>query len=73
MLILTLADAHHKGKQGTHLQIYLNTSVLVYEYIVLQNPALNHYFCTILQLHNLPVDCVKELFKPSKDSASLLV
>jgi len=25
-----------------------------------------------LQLHNSPADCVRELFKPSKDAASLL-
>jgi len=25
------------------------------------------------QLQNMPVDCTRELFKPSKDSASLLV
>jgi len=26
-----------------------------------------------MQLHNLPVDCGKELFKPSKDLTSLLI
>jgi len=31
------------------------------------------YFHATLQLHNLLVDCARELFKPSKDSASLQV
>jgi len=48
-------------------------SAPVYEYIVLINPALSRYFRASLQLHNTPVDCARELFKPSKDSASLLV
>jgi len=30
-------------------------------------------FLPTLQLHNLSVDCARELFKPSKDLASLLV
>jgi len=34
---------------------------------------MNRYFRTAMQLHNLPVDCARELFKPSKDSASLQV
>ena len=46
---------------------------LVYEILILQNHALSHYFCTTLQLHNLPVDNARELFIPWKDSASLLV
>jgi len=29
------------------------------------------YFHTTLQPHNLPVDCARELFKLSKDTASL--
>jgi len=33
----------------------------------------NHCFCATLQIHNSPIDCAKELFKPSKDSASLRV
>jgi len=34
--------------------------------------VLLHYFHAILQLHNSPGDCAKELFKRSKDVASLL-
>jgi len=30
-----------------------------------------HYFPTTLQLNNLPVDCAGELFKCSKDLASI--
>jgi len=44
---------------------------LVYEIFILRNHALNHYFYTTLQLHNSPVDCARQLFKPSKDAASL--
>jgi len=36
----------------------------VYKYILLWNHALSHYFCATLQLHNLPVDCARELFNP---------
>jgi len=45
----------------------------VYEYTVLWNHALSHYFCTTLQLHNSPVNCAWELFKSLKALASLLV
>jgi len=51
----------------------LTPSVPVYENIVLKNPALSCYFCAILQLHSLPDDCARELFKCSKDLACLPV
>jgi len=34
---------------------------------------MNCYFHATLQLHNLSVDCARELFKPLKDVASLRV
>jgi len=34
---------------------------------------ISYYFHATLQLHNSPVNCVRELFKPSKYVASLLV
>jgi len=45
----------------------------VYKYIVHRNIALSHYFRTTLQLYNLPVNCARELPKPSKDLAGLPV
>jgi len=33
---------------------------------------MSHYFRSTLKLHNLPVDSIRELFKPSKDAASLV-
>jgi len=44
----------------------------VYEILILSNHALSHYFRATLQLHNLLVNCAKELFKPLKDLVSLL-
>jgi len=35
--------------------------------------CVRHYFCKGLQLYNSPADWARELFKPSTDSASLLV
>jgi len=32
---------------------------------------MSHYFHATVQLHNSPADCARELFKPSKDQASL--
>ena len=32
-----------------------------------------HFFCRILHQHNSPAACVRELFKPSKDAAYLVV
>jgi len=51
----------------------LNTFTAVSKYIVPKNHALSCYFHATLQLHNLTVNYSKELFKPSKDSASLRV
>jgi len=36
----------------------------MHTYIVLLNPALSSYVRATLQLHTLPVDCARELFKP---------
>jgi len=49
-----------------------SSSLLAYEQILLWNHTLSCTFCTTLHLHNSPVDCAGELFKPSKDTASLL-
>jgi len=51
----------------------LTRSLPVYECIILRKQASSRYFRTTLQLHNMPVDCAKELFTPAKDLASLLV
>jgi len=50
----------------------LTCSVLVYD-IRMSKYHIELYFHATLQLHNSPGDCAKELFKPSKDSASPLV
>jgi len=34
---------------------------------------MSHFFTITLQHHNSPIDCARELFKPSKGVASLLV
>ena len=54
-------------------QILLTRWEPVYEYIVLWNDALSYKLHATLQLHNSPADGARELFKPSKDSQSLLV
>jgi len=45
----------------------------VYEYIVPENQPKLSSLNVSLQLHNLPSDCAGELFKPSKDLASLRI
>jgi len=45
----------------------------VYEYIVPGNRPKPSSFCLPYQHHSSSVDCARELFKPSQDSASLLI
>ena len=44
-------------------------SAPVYKYIVHWNLTLSCCFCATLQPYNSPVDCARELLKPSKDSS----
>jgi len=55
------------------LSLSLTRSLLVYECIILWNHALSCYIPATLQLHNSPVNCARELFKPSKESVSILL
>jgi len=43
------------------------------QYIVLGNRGKTRVFRLTFQLHSSSADCARELFKPSKDSASLWV
>ena len=73
----TLSNLHTISKfltfKSKSSKLFLTPLLPAYKYIVLWNHALSWYFCTTLQLHNLPVGCVRELFKSSKDWASVLV
>jgi len=53
------------------MSVSLTPSGLVYKIFVLQNHALSRYFPAVLQLHNSPGNCARELVKPSKYTASL--
>jgi len=52
-----LKTAESTSKLSTHLQFWVDLSILGKS----------------LQLHNLPVNCARELFKPSKDFTTPLV
>jgi len=52
--------------------VCLTPLVLVYDIFVLWTPTFSCYFRATLQLHNSPGNWARELFKPSKDVASLL-
>jgi len=51
----------------------LTPSAPVYEIFILRNHALSCHFHATVQLHNSLVDCDRELFKPTKYLASLLL
>ena len=62
------------GNSQNHLALILlvwklTPSEPVYKYIILRK----RYFCITLQLHSSPVNCAREMFKPSEGSASLRV
>jgi len=65
----TTFDKFTSGKMAN----FLTHLLLGYVMLMLGNQALSCYFRAALQPHNLAVDCARELFKPSKDSARLLV